>query len=198
MPRNVKKQTQEITELEQNLEDTNIDSKSIEELSGELENKVDDGLEDELEISKKIYYLNKVPKACESNPEELPVIYWAKLKPEDLHHVSMNLDNCPNDRKILSDFYDVRFFSLRRLAVNGEDEREYLQVQVDKDFILWRIARLFQDFTDTEEESTALFSESLTVMERLKTIQLEAELEKLMKQHGLSTEDLKKVLKNDK
>jgi hypothetical protein len=145
--------------------------------------------EEELDLSLQIYYLNARPK--NAGDGDLKVMHWSELSPKSLHHTSENLDTIKDDKRILSPLYDVRFYSL----LNGNDEsRQYVEIKLDKNFVLNKVCNLLNAYCNNDEEIDTLVAESKDVAGKIKIQMLQNELTALAKNSGMSKEELLKLL----
>jgi len=147
--------------------------------------------DDEITLTKKVYYLNSRPAKCPTNIASLPLLHWSECQ-ENLHHTSTTLESVRDDIKILSPLYDCRFISLLRDSVQQREnnELEYIQVQVDSDFVYSKIATLLQTYATTKEEMIALFNESLQVAGKIKEKRLDNDLKAMAKRAGMTLDEL--------
>lgn len=188
----VRRKSEEITESTTTeptpvVNQTDSETNEIPEDDTDEESETDDGT-----IKKIIYYLNKRPQKCPAS-EQLRVFHWTEIRPGELSHTSQGLHDLKPNGKILSVIHECRFYSL----LVGE-EKEYIEIIVDKDYVLNQLSEFLECYTSNKKDVEKLVSEAETITEKLRSKRIDNELVALSEKFNLSIEELKIRLERHK
>ena len=143
--------------------------------------------EEEITMEKTIYYLNAKPLRSAG---DFKVVHWSEVSNEKyFHHASENLTSIGDDKKILSPLHECRFYSLE-----AGDKKQYVEVIVDEDFVLSKLSNFLATYTTNAEEASELVFKAGKVAEKIRLMQLKADIKANAAKYGLTVDELMKVM----
>jgi hypothetical protein len=193
----VRRKTEEIVKADVIASET-IDIEEANETELTISDEHAEDIEEETEIEietdgikKIIHRLNKKPQKAPTG--ELKILHWTLVQPGQLSHTSQQLNDLPNDRKLLSPIHECRFYSL----LVGE-EKEYVEIIVDADFVYQRLSEILETYCTNKKEVQKLVERAETIAEELRIKKLHNELLALSQKYSISIDDLKAQLDRHK